>query len=195
MLLLDARLLLLIHNAPGHLTHPACQRPRAEAPQCSRKSRRRRAAEKKAQPPDLSRVICDEDGFCKLPDRPFDDDASQLVFASSESGNPLLPTPAAYEELLSSQAGLDSVTIVRYGAPWCRSCRTIGPRLQALAAERWPSASFYELSLLRNGKAAGERALVRKSAGLVSPYFPMGSVGASRWHSVLPLSPERCRSP
>mmetsp|Transcript_15619 Transcript_15619/g.31554 ORF Transcript_15619/g.31554 Transcript_15619/m.31554 type:complete len:88 (+) Transcript_15619:446-709(+) len=46
---------------------------------------------------------------------------------------------------------------MRYGAPWCHSCRRIGPQLQALAAERWPAAEFYELSLVRNGKAAGER--------------------------------------
>ena len=81
------------------------------------------------------------------------------VFTSSslsESGNVLLPTPAAYEELLR-KASPEEVIIVRYGAPWCRSCRTIGPPLQELAAERWPQANFYELSLVRNGKAAGER--------------------------------------
>lgn len=73
-----------------------------------------------------------------------------------ETGNLLLPTPAVYEELLREAAPTD-VTVVRYGAPWCRSCRTIGPELQALAAARWPTVTFYEMSLVRDGKAAGER--------------------------------------
>ena len=35
--------------------------------------------------------------------------------------------------------------------------QTCSHALQVLAAERWPGAAFYELSLVRNGKAAGER--------------------------------------
>ena len=44
---------------------------------------------------------------------------------AADSGNLLLPTPAAYEELLASRAEPGLITIVRYGAPWCHSCRRI----------------------------------------------------------------------
>ena len=39
--------------------------------------------------------------------------------------------------------------------------------------ERWPEATFYELSLVRNGKAAGERMFRHyKARGVVSmPFF------------------------
>ena len=50
--------------------------------------------------------------------------------AAADSGNLLLPTPAAYEELLASRAEEGVVTILRYGAPWCHSCRRIGQQLQ-----------------------------------------------------------------
>ena len=73
------------------------------------------------------------------------------------SGNPCLPTPAAYEELLTSRASSEAITIVRYGAPWCRSCRTFGSDLQALALDRHPTDFVHEMSLVRDGKAAGER--------------------------------------
>ena len=58
--------------------------------------------------------------------------------------------------------------MVRYGAPWCHSCRRIGPELQELAVERWPGAAVYELSLVRNGKAAGERMFKHYKARKVS---------------------------
>ena len=73
------------------------------------------------------------------------------------SGNPCLPTPAAYETLLTSRASSEAITIVRYGAPWCRSCRTFGSELQALALDRHPTGFVHEMSLVRDGKAAGER--------------------------------------
>ena len=46
---------------------------------------------------------------------------------AEDSGNLLLPTPAAYEELLATRAEPGLITIVRYGAPWCHSCRRIAP--------------------------------------------------------------------
>ena len=51
----------------------------------------------------------------------------------------------------------DAVTIVRWGAPWCRSCRTIGPDLQEFVASRWPAGKIWQVELVRDGKAAGER--------------------------------------
>ena len=80
----------------------------------------------------------------------------QHAAAAPDSGNTLLPTPSAYE-LVLAEAGADTVSAVRYGAPWCSSCRTMGPDLQALVAAVWPNATFYELQLVRDGKAAGER--------------------------------------
>jgi thiol-disulfide isomerase/thioredoxin len=71
---------------------------------------------------------------------------------NADTGNILLTTPKVYEELLST-APDNAVSIVRYGAPWCRSCRTIGPDLQEFAATRWPAATFYQIELVRNGKA------------------------------------------
>ena len=66
-----------------------------------------------------------------------------------------LESPAAYEALIS-EAGNDSISVIKYVAPWCRTCRAAGPKLDA-AARRWPGARFYSLDLVRNGKAAGER--------------------------------------
>ena len=184
---------LVLHDGRSALPHlPTCRRPRlAAAPQCSKKSRRLRkkaaAAEGKAlrkrpaakgQTPRESTAMECEGDFCWLPDgrsvpRNCKSEASpplQLL----PSGNVQLQTPAAYEELRAQMSAQGAeVTIVRYGAPWCRSCSTIGPQLQALAVERWPEATFYELSLVRNGKAAGERMFRHyKARGVVSmPFF------------------------
>jgi hypothetical protein len=145
-----------------------CTAPRVSAQvQCGRKARRRRQAAQQAaaaEPDDQleePQLVCDENG-CRLGDVPIEaadaGNALQMLTAprSPETGNRLLATPAAYDQLLQVAAP-DKVNVIRYGAPWCRSCRTIGPSLQEFIIDRWPSASVYELSLVRNGKAAGER--------------------------------------
>ena len=72
-----------------------------------------------------------------------------------------LPTPAAYVAMLGkAQQSESTISIIKYGAPWCRSCRALnvpGSRLDMLVAERWPTARLYSMELVRNGKAAGER--------------------------------------
>ena len=83
-----------------------------------------------------------ENGFCDVEDTfAAADKTGPEPDAISDAGNPLIETPAAYDAIRQQMAA-DDVLIVRYGAPWCRSCRTIGPTLQAYAAERWPNASF-----------------------------------------------------
>ena len=75
-----------------------------------------------------------------------------------------LDGPANITALLTS-AGEDTVSVVKYQAPWCRTCRALAPRLdKALdrVARRWPDSSpaaarLYSLELVRNGRAAGER--------------------------------------
>ena len=75
-----------------------------------------------------------------------------------------LDSPANITALLTS-AGEDTVSVVKYQAPWCRTCRALAPRLdKALdrVARRWPNSSpaaarLYSLELVRNGRAAGER--------------------------------------
>ena len=163
---------LVNHALPPACPSATCRRPRvAHSPECSRKSRKRKkeqaaAAQQQGPEPAASsqlsdsgvamrkKLVCDANG-CRLEDAPTS--VLNDLLPATESGNPLLPTPAAYEELLASRAEPGVVTVVRYGAPWCHSCRRIGPALQELAAERYPGADFYELSLVRNGKAAGER--------------------------------------
>ena len=160
------------------LLHATVPESRHCEPICSKRSRRNKQRQPPRPPSPLPapQVVCDENG-CRLVDSPdFESTPSRALkqlrktvdparIAPSvldnlakveETGNLLLPTPAVYEELLREAAPSD-VTVVRYGAPWCRSCRTIGPELQALAAARWAAATFYEMSLVRDGKAAGER--------------------------------------
>ncbi len=68
-----------------------------------------------------------------------------------------LETPAAYQELLSG-ASNQSISVIKFISPSCRTCRAAGPKLDAVA-KRWPGASFYSLELVRNGKMAGKRSL------------------------------------
>jgi len=67
----------------------------------------------------------------ELDDGPPDGPAGLLdnLQEAADSGNLLLPTPAAYDELLASRSEDGIVTILRYGAPWCHSCRRIGRQL------------------------------------------------------------------
>jgi thiol-disulfide isomerase/thioredoxin len=66
-----------------------------------------------------------------------------------------LSTPANYSEVLAS-VGPDVVSVIKFQAPYCRSCRQTSPLLDR-AAKKWPSARYFSLDLIRNGKAAGER--------------------------------------
>jgi len=193
--------LLQAHGTPRReLLRPLCPRTRVElSPQCSKKSRKKKAQlmeqqqQQQQQPqqqvqqqerqPSMETTrqmttdgtqVCDDSG-CRLVESSahFTTSAMQeLLYDMAPSGNTLLPTPNAYQQLLQ-RAYPEDVTIVRYGAPWCRSCRTIGPSLQEYAAERYPTGRFYELSLVRNGKAAGERMYRHyKSRGCTSmPFF------------------------
>lgn len=66
-----------------------------------------------------------------------------------------LPSPSNFTELIR-RARVDQVTVVKYQAPWCRTCRAMAPRLDRIA-KNYPQAAFYSLESMRNGKAAGER--------------------------------------
>ena len=70
-----------------------------------------------------------------------------------------LDTPAAYQELISTVAN-DSISVIKFVSPTCRTCRTAAPLFDRVARRwRW-GANFYSLELVRKdgkGKAAGER--------------------------------------
>ena len=55
-----------------------------------------------------------------------------------------------------SQAPPQSVSVVKFQAPHCRTCRATSPLLDRVA-KQYPQARFFSLDLIRNGKAAGER--------------------------------------
>ena len=169
------------------LLRPLCRHTRVElSPQCSKKSRRKKKYQQQPQQPQHQQQqplqqqplqqgrpsmqasrqkaasdamqVCDDSG-CRLLDSSAHMATSALHALSLDvtpNGNRLIPTPGAYQQLLE-RALPEEVTIVRYGAPWCRSCRTIGPSLQEFVGARYPTGLVYELSLVRNGKAAGER--------------------------------------
>ena len=65
-----------------------------------------------------------------------------------------LATPADYAATLAA-ASNRTVSVVRFAAPWCRTCLAARPKLDAVA-RRWPDADFYSLELVRNGKRAGD---------------------------------------
>ena len=67
----------------------------------------------------------------------------------------VLATPAEYEELLAGAAA-EEVSVIKFQAPWCRTCRATAPLLDR-KARKYPNASFYSIDLVRDGKAAGER--------------------------------------
>ena len=68
-----------------------------------------------------------------------------------------LGSPANFTALLvAKEAAGDQITVIKYQAPWCRTCRAMGPRLDRVA-KAFPFAEYYSLEAVRNGKAAGER--------------------------------------
>ena len=67
----------------------------------------------------------------------------------------VLASPAEYEELLAGAAA-EEVSVIKFQAPWCRTCRATAPLLDR-KARKYPNASFYSIDLVRDGKAAGER--------------------------------------
>ena len=66
-----------------------------------------------------------------------------------------LLTPAQFEELLE-KAPSDAISIIKFQATYCRTCRATAPLLDRVA-KKYPTAKFYDLTLARDGKAAGER--------------------------------------
>eukprot|EP00964_Phaeocystis_antarctica_P066522 scaffold40219_cov69-Phaeocystis_antarctica.AAC.2 len=141
------------------MTPAACRRPRLAAVVMSKKSRKAKAKQAAPLLEEISSLyVCDDRG-CRLDTGPLaekliaenahlgsidlgllgrePDDGLPAVPAgllddlqeAADSGNLLLPTPAAYEELLASRAEDGVVTILRYGAPWCHSCRRSGQQL------------------------------------------------------------------
>jgi thiol-disulfide isomerase/thioredoxin len=66
-----------------------------------------------------------------------------------------ISTPANYSALIAGAEPSD-ISVVRFQAPYCRSCKERSPLLDRIA-ENNPQAKFYSLDLVRNGKAAGER--------------------------------------
>ena len=75
------------------------------------------------------------------------------------------PIPSRQFEALSSpdnfgdtiqKARRNQITVVKFQAPWCRTCRAMAPKLDSVA-KRYPSAKYYSIESIRNGKAAGER--------------------------------------
>lgn len=66
-----------------------------------------------------------------------------------------LGSPANYTRLIES-ADPDSVTVIKFQAPHCRTCRATSPLLDRVA-KQYPQAQFYSMDLVRNGKVAGER--------------------------------------
>ena len=66
-----------------------------------------------------------------------------------------LGSPANYSALIES-APADSISVVKFQAPYCRTCRASSPLLDRIAKQH-PQARFYSMDLVRNGKAAGER--------------------------------------
>ena len=77
------------------------------------------------------------------------------ITAAQERYYTPLATPEEYAELLATACN-DTVSVIRFTAPWCRTCMAARPKLDQVA-KRWPDASFYSLELVRNGKRAGER--------------------------------------
>ena len=66
-----------------------------------------------------------------------------------------LGTPANYTELVTT-ANNDSIYVVKFQAPFCRTCRATSPLLDRVAKQH-PEAKFFSMDLARDGKAAGER--------------------------------------
>lgn len=68
-----------------------------------------------------------------------------------------LNTPANYTEMLANAAP-DAYSVIKWQAPYCRSCKQPSSLMDQLADEL-PSATFYSMDLIQDGKAAGKRML------------------------------------
>ena len=66
-----------------------------------------------------------------------------------------LGSPANFTALIDGAAP-DSVSVIKFQAPYCRTCRASSPLLDRVA-KQYPQARYYSMDLVRNGKAAGER--------------------------------------
>ena len=60
-----------------------------------------------------------------------------------------LPSPAALGAILDD-ASVDGISVVKYTAPWCRTCRAAEAKLGFIAKQH-PTASFYELTVDKDG--------------------------------------------
>ncbi|EOD08480.1 hypothetical protein EMIHUDRAFT_249069 [Emiliania huxleyi CCMP1516] len=56
-----------------------------------------------------------------------------------------ITSPAAYEGLVQTLP-IEGATVVKFTAPWCRTCRQSNAKLSFIAS-KWRRASFYELKL------------------------------------------------
>ena len=66
-----------------------------------------------------------------------------------------LTSPGNLTEALAGAAS-DVVTVVKYQAPWCRTCRAMAPLLDR-QAKKHQELRYFSLECRRDGKAAGER--------------------------------------
>ena len=66
-----------------------------------------------------------------------------------------LATPAAFADMLAHTSD-DTISVVKFQSPYCRSCRQRSSHIEGLA-EAHPDATFYSLDLVLDGKAAGRR--------------------------------------
>ena len=66
-----------------------------------------------------------------------------------------LTSPGNLTEALAGAAS-DMVTVVKYQAPWCRTCRAMAPLLDR-QAEKHQELRYFSFECRRDGKAAGER--------------------------------------
>ena len=66
-----------------------------------------------------------------------------------------LGSPANYTALIEGAAP-DEISVIKFQAPYCRTCRATSPLLDRVAV-KYPQAKYFSMDLVRNGKAAGER--------------------------------------
>lgn len=66
-----------------------------------------------------------------------------------------LESPKNYTDIVEGSAA-DTVSIIKFQAPFCRTCRATSPLLDRVA-KQYPDAQYYSMNLVRNGKAAGEK--------------------------------------
>ena len=66
-----------------------------------------------------------------------------------------LGSPSNYSALLDNAAP-DTVSVIKFQAGYCRTCRASSPLLDRVA-KQYPDANYFSMDLYRDGKAAGER--------------------------------------